>query len=126
MMSECMVLILSPPKEQGVQGAPDLAAILPGRILLDVLPCRGSGVLGMEDCPNLLRISEEGYVERAIGLKFFVVVGRVCVRAQDRRPHDHLQANGGICQVGLPKGGVINHVRWAEYVSNDIGKGYAS
>ena len=63
------------PEEEGVQGTPDLAAILRGQILLDVLSCRGGGVLSMEDRPNLLRVSEEGYVERAIWLECFVVIG---------------------------------------------------
>jgi hypothetical protein len=58
------------PEEEDVQGTPDLAAILRGRILLHMLPCRSSGIVSMEDCPNLLRVSEERYVERAIGLKF--------------------------------------------------------
>ncbi len=47
-------------KEEGVQGPPDLAAILRGLVLLDVLPRRRGGVLGVEDGPNLLRVSEEG------------------------------------------------------------------
>jgi hypothetical protein len=63
------------PEEEGVQGTPDLAAIMRGRILLHMLPCCGGGVLSMEDCPNLLRVSEEGYVERAIWLECFVVIG---------------------------------------------------
>ena len=45
------------PKEEGVQGAPDLAVILRGQVLLHMLPCRGGEVLGMEDGPNLLRVS---------------------------------------------------------------------
>ncbi len=48
------------PKEEGVQGPPDLAAILRGRVLLDVLPRRRGGVLGVEDGPNLFCVSEEG------------------------------------------------------------------
>jgi hypothetical protein len=56
------------PKEEGVQGAPDLAAILRGRVLLDVLPSPSSGILGMEDDIDLLRVSEEGYMEWARGL----------------------------------------------------------
>ncbi len=80
-----------------MQGAPDLAAILRGRILLDMLPCRGSGVLSMEDRPDLLCVSEEGYVEGANGLEFFVVVGLVSVRAQDGSPRDQLLVDGGIC-----------------------------
>ena len=47
-------------KEEGVQGTPDLAAILCGQVLLHMLSCHGGGVLGMEDGPNLLPISEEG------------------------------------------------------------------
>ena len=48
------------PKEESVQSTPDLAAILHGRVLLHMLPCRRGGVLGMEDGPNLLCVSEEG------------------------------------------------------------------
>jgi hypothetical protein len=48
------------PKEEGVQGTPDLVAILRGRLLLHMLPCRGGGVLSMEDGPNLLHVGEEG------------------------------------------------------------------
>ena len=80
----------------------------------------------MDDRPNLLRVSEEGYVEGAIGLEFFVVVGRVCVRTQNRCPQDQLRVNGGICRINLPKGGVINRVSHLEYATNDIGEGYAS
>ncbi len=71
------------PKEEGVQSTPDLEAILRGRVLLQMLPCRGGGVLGMEDGPNLLCVGEEGYVERAIGLEFFVIIRRVGVSTQD-------------------------------------------
>ena len=60
------------PKEEGVQGTPDLAAILCGRILLHMLPCCGSGVLSMEDCSDLLHVGKEGYVKRAIGLEFLL------------------------------------------------------
>ena len=48
------------PEEEGVKGTSDLAAILCGRVLLYMLPCRGGGVLGMEDGPSLLCVSEEG------------------------------------------------------------------
>ena len=48
------------PEEEGVQGTPDLVVILRGRVLLHMLPCRGGIVLGIEDGPNLLRVSEEG------------------------------------------------------------------
>ena len=48
------------PKEEGVQSTPDLAAILHGRVLLHMLPCRGGGLLDMEDGRNLLCVSEEG------------------------------------------------------------------
>ena len=78
----------------------------------------------MEDGPNLLCIGEEGYVKRAIGLKFFVFVGRVGVSTQDWCPRDQFQVNGAICQVNRPKGRVINCVRWVKYVSNDIEEGY--
>jgi hypothetical protein len=74
------------PEEEGVQGTPDLAAILHGRVLLHMLPCRGGGVLGMENGPNLLCISEEGEVKGAIGLKVVIIVGRVGVSMQDRCP----------------------------------------
>ena len=66
-------------EEEGVQGTPDLALILCGQILLHMLPCRGGGVLGMEDGPNLLRVHEEGYGEWAFGLEVFLVVVCVCV-----------------------------------------------
>ena len=39
---------------------------------------------------------------------------------------DQLRVDGGIWQVGRLKGWVIDRVRWLEYVSNDIGEGYAS
>ena len=45
---------------------------------------------------------------------------------QDWCPQDQLLVNGGICQVGLSKGGVIIREGWGKYVSNDIDKGYAS
>jgi hypothetical protein len=45
---------------------------------------------------------------------------------QDWCPRDQLLVNGGICQVGLPKGRVIIREGWGKYVSNDVGKGYVS
>ncbi len=108
------------PEEEGVQGTPDLAAILCGRILLHMLPRRRGGVLGMEDGPNLLRVHEDGYGKWAFGLEVFLVVVLIGVRVQDRCTRDQLQINGGIYQFGLAKGGVITRAGWVEYVSNDI------
>ena len=62
----------------------------------------------------------------AIGLKVVVIVGQVGVNMHDWCPRDQLRVDGGICQVGLPKGVVIIRKGWVEYVWNDIGKGYAS
>ncbi len=100
------------PKEEGVQGTPDLAAILRGQILLHMLPCRGGGVLGMEDGPNFLRVHEGGYGEWAFGLEVFLVVVLIGVRVQDRYMRDQLQVNGGIYRFGLAKGGVIAQAGW--------------
>ena len=65
-------------------------------------------------------------MEGAIGLEVIIIVGRVGVNMQDWCPRDQLRVDGGICRVGLSKGGVISREGWVEYVSNDIGKGYAS
>ena len=80
----------------------------------------------MEDGPNLLRVSEEGYGEWAIGLEVVLIAVLVGVRVQDWCTRDQLRVDGGIYRVGLAKGGVINRAGWVEYVLNDIGKGYAS
>jgi hypothetical protein len=81
------------PEEEGVQGTPDLAAILRGQILLDVLPRQRGSVSGVEYGPNLLRIREEGYGEWAIGLKLVQVVHEVTELMQDRCPSMEVCAN---------------------------------
>jgi hypothetical protein len=80
----------------------------------------------MEYGPNLLRVHEEGYGKWAICLELVLVVHEVTELVQDRCPRDQLRVNGGIYQFLLAKGGVISLVRWEEYVTNDIRKGYAS
>ncbi len=59
----------------------------------------------MEDGPNLLCVREEGYLERAIGLEFFVVVGRVSVSTQDRCLQDQLQVMEEYGKSTAPKAG---------------------
>jgi hypothetical protein len=84
------------PEEEGMKGLPGLAAILRGGVLLHMLPRCGGGVLGMEDSLNLLRISEEGYGEWAIGLENVLIVLLVGVTVQDRCTRDQLRVDGGI------------------------------
>ncbi len=65
-------------------------------------------------------------MERAIFLKVKLIIGHVGAFVQDRCPQDQLRVDGGICQVGPPKRGVIGREGWVEYVLDDIREGYAS
>ena len=78
------------PEEESVKGTPGLAAILHGGVLLHMLPRRGGGVLGMEDGPNPLRVSEEGYGKWATGLKVIIILVLSGVRVQDWCTRDQL------------------------------------
>jgi len=113
----------------GMEGAIHLPSILGHCELLHVLPHAGGREKGVENGPNLLRVSEEGWDKRSLNLKLVVLEVVVILLGQDGAASDGLVVVGGVLRgiVGrvffVAEGGVSVGFFGDQKVSDHVDEG---
>jgi len=108
-----------------MEGGIHLPSVLGHCELLHVLPYAGGREKGMENGPNLLRVSEEGWDKRALNFELVIleiIVGQV---GQDGAAGDGLVVVGGVLRgfVFVAEGGVMFGFFGDQKVSDHVDEG---
>ena len=113
----------------GMEGAIHLPSVLGHCELLYVLPHAGGKEKGVENSPNLLRVSEKGWDKRSLNFELVVLEIVVAVLYQDGAASDGLVVVGGVLRgtynrvVFVAEGGVLVGFFGDQKVSDHIDKG---